>query len=57
MKTSKLISLAVALCLTISFSLSALAEGPGGNPPSGGPEEGREVPAVLGAVPEAPPPA
>lgn len=28
---------AVALCLTISFSLSALAEGPGGNPPSGGP--------------------
>lgn len=51
MKTSKLISLAVALCLTISFSLSALAEGPGGNPPSGGPGGGPGGPGGPGGGP------
>ncbi len=30
-------ALAAAICLTVSAPLSALAEGPGGNPPSGGP--------------------
>ena len=37
MKTRKLLSLAAALCLTFSLCLSALAQGPGGDPPSGGP--------------------
>ena len=51
MKTSKLISPAVALCLTISFSLSALAEGPGGNSPSGGPGGGPGGPGGPGGGP------
>ena len=48
MKKSKLISLAAALCLTISLPLSALAEGPGGNPPSGGPGGGPGGPGNPG---------
>lgn len=51
MKTSKLISLAAALCLTISLPLSALAEGPGGNPPSGGPGGGPGGPGGPGGGP------
>ena len=42
---------AVALCLTISFSLSALAEGPGGNSPSGGPGGGPGGPGGPGGGP------
>ena len=51
MKTSKLISLAAALCLAISLPLSALAEGPGGNPPSGGPGGGPGGPGGPGGGP------
>ena len=42
---------AVVLCLTISFSLSALAEGPGGNPPSVGPGGGPGGPDGPGGGP------
>ena len=49
MKTRKLLSLAAALCLTFSLCLSALAQGPGGDPPSGGPGGGPGSPGGPGA--------
>lgn len=51
MKTRKLLSLAVALCLTFSLCLSALAQGPGGDPPSGGPGGGPGGPGGPGGGP------
>lgn len=51
MKTRKLLSLAVALCLIFSLCLSALAQGPGGDPPSGGPGGGPGGPGGPGGGP------
>lgn len=51
MKTRKLLSLAAALCLTFSLCLSALAQGPGGDPPSGGPGGGPGGPGGPGGGP------
>lgn len=52
MKSHKwIIAAASALCIAISLPLSALAQGPGGNPPSGGPGGGPGGPGEPGGGP------
>ena len=52
-RTQRILSFATALSLVAAAPLSALAEAPGGNPPSGGPGGGPGGPGGPGGGPGA----